>query len=293
MKTAVLTDFSLPGLDFVKRGKVREIFRVEDAFLFVASDRISAFDVILRQGIPGKGQVLNKMSAFWLELFREVTGNHLITADLSEMPEAVQKHRDALDGRCMLVREANPYPVECIVRGYIAGSGWKDYQRTGAVSGISLPAGLQNSSRLEEPIFTPSTKAETGHDENISFAEMENLVGKSLAAELRDKSLEIYSRARAHVEERGFLIADTKFEWGEYGGETVLIDEILTPDSSRFWPGDLYEPGKSQPSLDKQIVRDWLETTDWDKNPPPPDLPEEVIQKTAQAYEDVFHRLTS
>lgn len=293
MKTAVVTDMTLPGLDFVKRGKVREIFRLDSKhFLFIASDRISAFDVVLNQGIPGKGRVLNQMSTFWLRHFADLAKNHLVTSEIGEMPQAVQDHADVLSERCMVVKATQPYPVECIVRGYLAGSGWKDYQKTGKVCGIDLPTGLQNSSRLDEPIFTPSTKAETGHDENIPYSTMVDLVGSEVAAELRDKSLEIYNRARLYAEQRGFIIADTKFEWGELDGEPVLIDEVLTPDSSRFWPGDLYRPGQSQPSLDKQIIRDWLEARDWDKTPPAPDLPEEVIAKTAQAYEDVFVKLS-
>jgi len=292
MKTAALREIELTGLPFVRRGKVREIFRAGDDLLFVASDRISAFDVILNQGIPGKGRILNKMSAFWLRLLSDVTDHHMITDRIEEMPEAVQRHADILADRCMLVRTCKPYPVECIVRGYLAGSGYKDYQATGKVCGITLPPGLVNGSRLEKPIFTPSTKAESGHDENIPFAEMERILGKELAAELRDKSLAIYTRARAHAEARGIIIADTKLEWGEIGGKTVLIDEILTPDSSRFWPGDDYTPGKPQPSFDKQIVRDWLETTGWGKTPPPPDLPDEIVQKTSRAYEEIFDRLS-
>jgi len=275
-----------------RRGKVRDIYDLGDRLLIVTTDRVSAFDVVLPNGIPDKGRVLTQISLFWFERTASLVPNHLISADTADLPEALRPHAGELSGRMMLVRKAEPLSIECIVRGYISGSGWKDYKKSGKVCGIPLPAGLRESDRLDEPIFTPSTKAEEGHDVNISFEEAAERVGAETAARVRELSLRIYEDARRYAEERGILIADTKFEFGWIDGELALIDEVLTPDSSRFWPSDDYEPGRSQRSFDKQFVRDYLETLDWDKTPPGPELPPEIVRKTRERYVSALERLT-
>ena len=287
-----LLETRMPGLRWWRRGKVRDVYDLGDRLLIVATDRISAFDVVLPSGVPAKGIVLTQLSLFWFRLLADLVPNHVITADVAEYGPEVQRYRDQLEGRSMIVLKTEPLPVECVVRGYIAGSGWKDYRATGAVCGIPLPAGLQESQRLDPPLFTPSTKAETGHDENISFARVERSLGAERAAEVRDVSLEIYRRAGVHAEERGIILADTKFEFGVREGRLIWIDEALTPDSSRFWPRDGYTPGRAQPSFDKQYVRDYLETLAWDKRPPGPVLPAEVVERTRDKYLDAYARLT-
>ncbi len=289
----VLLKTEIDGVTLLNRGKVRDIFDLGDKLLFVASDRISAFDRILPTGIPRKGEVLTQISRFWFDFLGERIAHHVITTDPALFPEELQPYLDQLAGRSMLVKKAEILPVECIVRGYLAGSGWKEYQREGTVCGIPLPEGLQNSSRLPEPIFTPSTKAEGGlHDENIPFSKMVDLVGQEIADRAKAASLEIYSRGAEHALAQGIIIADTKFEFGMLDGELILVDEVLTPDSSRFWPEDLYQPGKSQPSFDKQYVRDYLESINWDKEPPVPELPEEIVAGTTGKYLEAFRRLT-
>jgi phosphoribosylaminoimidazole-succinocarboxamide synthase len=288
---STLLEAHLP-LPLWRRGKVRDVFDLGDRLLIVATDRISAFDSVLPTGIPGKGVVLTRLSRFWFERLADVAPSHVVTADVAQYGPELLLHRDQLEGRSMIVVKTDPLPVECVVRGFIAGSGWKDYLATGKVCGIPLPGGLRESDRLDPPIFTPATKAETGHDENISFERMESIVGAPLAAELRDLSLRLYSRARAHGEERGILIADTKFEFGVRQGRLVWIDEALTPDSSRFWPADSYRPGASQPSFDKQYVRDYLEASGWDKSPPAPPLPADVVARTREKYLEAYRRLT-
>jgi phosphoribosylaminoimidazole-succinocarboxamide synthase len=282
----------MPGLSLWRRGKVRDVYDLGDRLLIVATDRISAFDVVLPSGIPAKGIVLTQLSLFWFDLLGHVVPHHVVSADVSEYPADLRRYRDQLEGRSMIVHKTVPLPVECVVRGYLVGSGWKDYRATGSVCGNPLPAGLQESQRLDPPLFTPSTKAEAGHDENISFAQVEAALGSPRAAEVRDVSLEIYRRARAHAEERGIILADTKFEFGVRDGRLVWIDEALTPDSSRFWPRDGYAPGRGQPSFDKQYVRDYLETLAWDKSPPGPALPAEVVQRTRDKYLEAYARLT-
>ena len=288
----VITTTDLPGIERVASGKVRDVYSIEGNLLIVATDRISAFDCILPQGIPGKGRVLTSMSVFWFDLLSSVIPNHLISTDVNEFPAPLRQFRDQLEGRSMLVKRCRMEPVECVARGYISGSGWKDYRNTGAICGIQLPAGLLESDKLPEPIFTPATKAETGHDENISFDTATRLIGRQTAALLRDLTLLIYQKASAYAETRGIIIADTKFEFGWYDGELLLADEVLTPDSSRFWPRKEYAPGGPQKSFDKQFVRDYLETLDWNKQPPAPSLPAEVIEKTAAKYAEAYTRLT-
>ena len=274
------------------QGKVRDIYDLGDKLLMVATDRISAFDYILDNEIPNKGRVLTQLSLFWLDQMKDVIDNHLISADVADLPEQFKPYADYLDGRFMLVKKAEMFPVECIVRGYLAGSGLKEYEANGAVCGIELPAGLVNSSKLPEPIFTPSTKAEIGgHDENISFERCVELIGEENATALRDLAIKIYSLARDHAAENGIIIAVTKFEFGVIDGKIVLADEVMTPDSSRFWPGDEYEPGKSQPSFDKQFLRDWL-TANWDRQGNPPALPEEIVEKTSQKYIQAYEKIT-
>ncbi len=290
-KAPPLLETSLPGVALWRRGKVRDVYDLGERLLVVATDRLSAFDVVLPTGIPGKGILLTQMSLFWFRLLADVIPNHVVTADVGEYPAGLRPFRDQLEGRSMIVLKTDVLPVECVVRGYLAGSGWKDYKATGSVCGIALAAGLRESDRLEPPIFTPATKAETGHDENISYETMVATVGSERAAEARRTSLEIYSRARAHAEARGILLADTKFEFGVRDGRLVWIDEALTPDSSRFWPRDGYAPGRSQPSFDKQFVRDYLETLRWDKRPPGPALPPEVVARTVEKYVEAFERL--
>jgi len=274
------------------QGKVRDLYDLGDKLLLVATDRISAFDYVLEDEIPHKGAVLTQISCFWFELLDGVVENHLISTDVADLPEQFKPYADYLRGRFMLVRKAEMFPVECIVRGYLAGSGLKEYQKQGTVCGIELPQGLVNSSKLPEPIFTPSTKAEIGdHDENISFERCAEIIGVEDATALRDLSLKVYTTARDHAEKRGIIIADTKFEFGRLGGSIILADEVLTPDSSRFWPGDTYEPGSSQPSFDKQFVRDWL-TANWDKTGTPPRLPQDVIAKTSEKYIQAYETIT-
>ena len=274
------------------QGKVRDIYDLGDKLLMVATDRISAFDYILEDEIPHKGAVLTQISLFWLDQLKDVIGNHLISADVADLPEQFKPYADYLRGRFMLVKKAEMFPIECIVRGYLAGSGLKEYQKQGTVCGIKLPEGLVNSSKLPEPIFTPSTKAEIGdHDENISFERCAELIGRDAATRLRDLSVAVYERARDHAAERGIIIADTKFEFGVIDGQIILADEVLTPDSSRFWPGDEYEEGRDQASFDKQFVRDWL-AAHWDKTGNPPRLPQEIIQKTSEKYIQAYELLT-
>ncbi|MBJ41695.1 MAG: phosphoribosylaminoimidazolesuccinocarboxamide synthase [Planctomycetaceae bacterium] len=274
----------------VKRGKVRDMYDLGEQMLMVSTDRISAFDYVLPTGIPDKGRVLTQISAYWFNKLDQT--NHLISADVSQMDLPADADPEQFAGRTMLVKKTKVVPIECVVRGYLVGSGWKEYQQSGCVCGIQLPEGLVESAQLAEPIFTPSTKAETGHDENISFAQMVEVVGEEVANELSRRSLEIYQRGAEIAREQGIIIADTKFEWGWDGDSLILIDEVLTPDSSRFWPADRYEPGKSQPSFDKQFVRDWLGTTDWDKNSSPPGLPDEIVQRTREKYIEAFERIT-
>ncbi|MGI6045558.1 MAG: phosphoribosylaminoimidazolesuccinocarboxamide synthase [Eggerthellaceae bacterium] len=274
------------------QGKVRDLYDLGDSLLLVASDRISAFDYVLPDEIPYKGIVLTQLSCFWFELLHGVVDNHLISADVQDLPQKFKPYADELRGRFMLVKKADMFPIECIVRGYLAGSGLKEYKKSGTVCGIELPAGLENSSKLPEPIFTPSTKAEIGgHDENISFEQCERIIGNKDAETLRDLSIQVYSTARDHAEKQGIIIADTKFEFGVVDGKVILADEVLTPDSSRFWPGDQYTPGQSQPSFDKQFVRDWL-SANWDKKGNPPHLPADVIQKTSEKYIQAYETIT-
>jgi len=288
----VITTTTLPGVERVASGKVRDVYAVGSDLLIVATDRISAFDCVLPQGIPGKGRVLTQMSLFWFDFLRDAVPNHVITADVDAFPAPLPSFRDQLEGRSMLVKRCRMEPVECVARGYVSGSGWKDYRGTGAICGIVLPAGLQESERLPEPIFTPADKAESGHDENITFEAAEKAVGRQTAALLRDLTLRVYARAAAHAESRGIILADTKFEFGWHGGVLLLADEVLTPDSSRFWPRDEYRAGGPQKSFDKQFVRDYLETLHWDKQPPAPPLPRDVIEKTAEKYREAYTRLT-
>ena len=288
MPDAVLS-VSLPGLDHLESGKVREIFDLGERLIIVATDRVSAFDVVLDQGIPGRGAILTRLSEFWFG--RLECPNHLITTDLEQMPEAVQAAADALAGRTMLVKKADIVPVECVVRGYLAGSGWKDYKRSQTVCGVPLPAGLVQSDKLPEPIFTPTTKAKKGHDQPMTFDEVTAELGGELASRLRRLSIGLYKAGAAYAKERGIILADTKFEFGLLDGELLLCDEALTPDSSRYWDEKTYEPGRPQDSFDKQIVRDHLETTDWNKQPPPPAVPDEIIEKAGKRYEEIADRL--
>ena len=275
-----------------KRGKVRDIYEIDDNLLIVATDRISAFDFVLPDPIPNKGIYLTQLSIFWFEKMKKIIDNHLISGDVEDFPDELKDYRDVLDKRSMLVTKTEVMPVECIVRGYLSGSGWKEYQKKGEICGVKLPKGLRESEKLDEPIFTPTTKAEKGHDMPITFEQLKDMVGKETAEKLRDLSIEIYEKARDYAYQRGIIIADTKFEFGVKDGEIILVDELLTPDSSRFWPLDAYEPGKPQPSFDKQYVRDYLTSTGWDKNSPPPHLPEEVIRETEKRYREAFERLT-
>lgn len=288
----VVLKVDMPEIGIPRRGKVRDIYDLGDKLLLIATDRVSAFDVVLPKGIPGKGKVLTEISLFWFREMERIVSNHVITAKVDEFPEEVKKYRDVLEGRSMLVRKASPFPVECIVRGYLSGSGWKEYKEKGSVCGIKLPQGLLESSRLEDPIFTPSTKTAEGHDINISFKEMINIVGKDTAERLKYLSLSIYTAAREIAEKKGIIIADTKFEFGLLHDEVILIDELLTPDSSRFWSLKDYRVGQGQDSYDKQIVRDYLLTLKWDKRPPGPPLPEEIIRKTSARYREILKILT-
>jgi phosphoribosylaminoimidazole-succinocarboxamide synthase len=285
------TDF--PELELHASGKVRDVYRLgSEQLLFVATDRISAFDYVLATGIPHKGRVLTQISLFWFEFLRDVVPNHLVTADVEKYPASLRAHADQLRGRSMLVMRAEMAPVECVVRGYISGSAWKEYKATGKVCGIELPKGLKESDKLPEPIFTPSTKATTGHDENIPFEEMIRLVGRERSDKLRDITLKIYTKAADYARTRGIIIADTKFEFGITSKGITLADEVLTPDSSRFWPADKYQPGRAQDSYDKQYVRDYLEEIRWNKQPPAPALPPEVARKTSEKYVEAYHQLT-
>jgi phosphoribosylaminoimidazole-succinocarboxamide synthase len=281
----------LPNLKFFKRGKIRDIYELGDKLLIVATDRISAFDVVLPSAIPYKGKVLTKLSNFWFEFTRDLVPNHLITCDFQKFPEELREHR-ILDGRSMLVKKAKPLPVECVVRGYISGSAWREYREKSSICGIKLPKGLRESDRLPEPIFTPATKAEAGHDINITEREVRRMVGEELTNFLKEKSIAVYEKAAAYSEKRGVIIADTKLEFGLCDDQVILIDELLTPDSSRFWPKDKYSPGRGQPSFDKQFVRDYLESINWDKNPPAPELPKHIIDKTSQKYLEALEKLT-
>jgi len=292
MSTPLLqTNFS--DLKLAARGKVRDIYDLGDALLIVTSDRISAFDVIMEEGIPDKGFVLTQISAFWFKMMENLIPNHIISTDVKDFPKECQKYAAELEGRSMLVKKAKPLIVECIVRGYLSGSGWKDYKANGSICGIKLPSGLLESSKLPEPIFTPSTKAELGtHDENISFEEMKKLCGEKLAEQVKEATIKIYSKARDYADTKGIIIADTKFEFGIYNNELIIIDECLTPDSSRFWPKESYKPGGPQPSFDKQFLRDYLETLDWGKTAPAPPLPEEIVRKTGEKYMEALVKLT-
>jgi phosphoribosylaminoimidazole-succinocarboxamide synthase len=291
MQNAAQSIVDLPGIKKLRSGKVREVFDLGDTLLFVATDRISAFDVILPDPIPKKGAVLNQLSAFWFNRFGRIE-NHFVAADFDKFPKQLRPFHDQLAGRSMIVRKTKPLAVECVVRGYLAGSGWKEYQESQSVCGIKLPAGLKLASKLPEPIFTPATKAEAGHDENIDMARCAKILGNETAERVKALSLEIYSTGRDHAQQRGIIVADTKFEFGETDGELLLIDECLTPDSSRFWPADQYVVGQSPPSFDKQFVRDYLETLKWDKSPPGPKLPGDVIARTAAKYVEAFEQLT-
>src|SRR5436305_3684895 len=291
MQTDAQSILDLPGVKKLRSGKVREVFDLGDTLLFVATDRISAFDVILPDPIPKKGAVLNQLSAFWFNRFGKIE-NHFVTMDFNVFPKQLRPFREQLEGRCMIVQKTKPLAVECVVRGYLAGSGWKEYQKSQSVCGIKLPAGLQQASKLPEPIFTPSTKAETGHDENIDMTQCAEILGKDLAEKVQALSLEIYSAGRDHAERKGIILADTKFEFGQLNDELLLIDEVLTPDSSRYLPSDHYAEGQSPPSFDKQFVRDYLETLDWNKTLPGPKLPGDVIARTAAKYVEAFERVT-
>jgi len=284
------TDFK--NLKLINRGKVRDLYDLGDKILLVTTDRMSAFDVILPDPVPDKGKVLNQISLFWFDFLKDIVPNHLITADVDQYPEECLEYRDQLEGRSMLVKKAKPFPVECVVRGYISGSGWKSYKKSGEVCSIKLPDNLRESDKLPEPLYTPSTKAELGeHDENISYEKTKEIIGKDYAEKLKSLSLEIYKKASEYARTKGIIIADTKFEFGLYNNEIILIDEVLTPDSSRFWPYDLYQPGGTQPSFDKQFVRDYLEKIDWDKTPPAPVLPEDVLKKTSDKYKEALYKL--
>jgi len=293
MSPTALYTTSFPTLTLWRRGKVRDVYDLGSALLFVASDRISAYDIIMNEPVPGKGEVLTTFSLFWFERLGHIVPNHLITADVEQYPEECAPYRDALRGRSMLVRRTRPLAIECVARGYLAGSGWKEYLRDGTVCGVPLPAGLQQSSRLPEPIFTPATKAEEGHDMNITFGQAAEIVGAETAARVRDLTLQLYTEAGRTAEERGIIIADTKFEFGfDENGGLLLIDEALTPDSSRFWLASSYAPGSEQQNFDKQFLRDYLDSVAWNRTPPPPPLPDEVIRATAEKYREALERLT-
>ena len=292
MGSNVLLKTGFSDLKLFRRGKVRDVYDLGDKLLIVSTDRISCFDVILPSGIPQKGKVLTSISVFWFDFIKDVIKHHLLTADVEEYPAELRRYKEELSGRSMLVLKTKPLPVECVVRGYLSGSGWKEYNQKQSVCGISLPAGLKESDKLPEVIFTPSTKADVGHDENVSQQYVEGLVGKDTAGALKRLSIEVYQRARDYALKKGIIIADTKFEFGIYNNQIIIIDEVLTPDSSRFWPFEDYQPGRSQPSFDKQFVRDYLETLDWDKTPPAPALPEEIISKTTGKYLDAYRKLT-
>jgi phosphoribosylaminoimidazole-succinocarboxamide synthase len=284
----VIRETNLPGIRLLRRGKVRDVYEIDDHLLIVATDRISAFDVVLPNGIAGKGKVLTQISLYWFGVMKGIMENHIIATEVKDYPAALGKYEEVLKDRSMLVKKASPMPVECIVRGYLSGSGWKEYQTKGTVCGITLPGGLVESARLDEPIFTPSTKAEEGHDINISFGEMQKMIGEETALRLKDASLAIYRNARDIAEEKGIIIADTKMEFGMHEGKLILIDELLTPDSSRFWSMKTYVPGKGQDSYDKQIIRDYLLTLDWDQTYPGPELPEHIVEKAMERYNEIY-----
>ncbi|RJQ51918.1 MAG: phosphoribosylaminoimidazolesuccinocarboxamide synthase [Nitrospiraceae bacterium] len=288
----VILKTEMPDVGAPRRGKVRDIYDLGDYLLLVVTDRVSAFDVVLPGGIPGKGKVLTAISVFWFRMMEDIVGNHIIATDVKDFPQALHKYRETLEGRSLLVKKAKVVPVECIVRGYLSGSGWKSYREDGAVCGIKLPAGLLESSKIEQPVFTPSTKAEAGHDINIPFDEMKKIVGDNTALKLKDLTLKIYERARDYAQKKGIIIADTKMEFGILNDQVIIIDELLTPDSSRFWSVKKYAPGKSQDSFDKQIVRDYLLTLDWDQTPPGPELPPDIVKKTSERYQEILRILT-
>lgn len=293
MNDEIVLSTNFPNLKLFKRGKVRDVYEVGDYYLIVSTDRLSAFDVIMAQGIPFKGKVLTKISEFWFDYVKNVIPNHVISTNTDEFPSECREYESIIKGRSMLVKKADVMPIECIVRGYISGSGWNDYKQTKSISGIKLKDGLVDSEKLDEPLFTPSTKAEIGlHDENISFEQAQEIVGKETANNLKNTSLAIYKSASEYALSKGIIIADTKMEFGFYNNELILVDEVLTPDSSRFWPADKYQKGKSQQSYDKQIIRDYLISINFNKQPPPPVLPDEVIQKTSQKYLEVLYKLT-
>jgi phosphoribosylaminoimidazole-succinocarboxamide synthase len=289
---AQLSDVVLPGFNLFKKGKVRDVYDLGDSLLIVATDRISAFDYVLPSTIPDKGKVLTQLSKFWFEYTALICSNHMISTDVHEFPDELRKHADVLNRRSMWVRKAQVIPVECVVRGYLAGSGWNEYREKGTISGVKIPPGLGEADRLKKPIFTPSTKAEVGHDENISFKKMQRIVGAELAKQIREISFELYQKASLHAVSKGIIIADTKFEFGLREGALVLVDEIFTPDSSRFWPLAGYAPGKSQPSLDKQFVRDYLLSTAWDRQSVPPPLPPDIVEQTSRKYLEIYSLLT-
>ena len=288
----VVLETNLSGLTLARRGKVRDVYDLGEHLLIVATDRISAFDYVLGSGIPDKGKVLTQISAFWFDHLGDLVPHHCLSVDVNDFPAETRAHRDILRGRSMLVKKTEPLPVECVARGYLVGSGWKDYKKTGAVCGVNLPSGLRESDRLPQAIFTPATKAESGHDENISEAHAGEIVGSDLIHRLRELTLEIYARGVEHSNERGIILADTKFEFGLIGDQLLLIDEVLTPDSSRFWPADGYVPGRAQPSFDKQFVRDHLEHIGWNKQPPVPSLPDDVVTRTRDKYLEAYRRIT-
>ena len=290
--TQAVIQTELPGIPIFRKGKVRDVYDLGEHLLLVATDRISAFDVIMPNGIPDKGKILTQMSLFWFDLTSDIVENHLVAHRVEDFPSRLQEYSDLLEGRSMLVKKADSYPIECVARGYLAGGGWSDYQNDGAICGIKLPAGLQLAERLPETIFTPATKADSGHDENIPFDEAAKVVGVQALTRLRELTLSLYEKARIHALEQGIIISDTKFEFGHIDGKIILIDEILTPDSSRFWPASSYKVGTSPLSFDKQYVRDYLETLDWDKTPPAPELPEEIVMKTREKYLEAYELLT-
>lgn len=292
IKLEPIFETNVPGVPLYARGKVRDVYNAGDYLVIVATDRLSAFDYVLPAPIPDKGRVLTALTIFWLDLLRDVVPNHFVSADVSDYPVEFRPFRDQLEGRSMLVHRAKMFEIECVARGYVAGSGWKDYRKDGRICGIALPAGLEESSALPQPIFTPATKAQSGHDENIPFETAAGQIGSSLAARLRDLTLEIYKRASSYAETRGIIIADTKFEFGFLGDQLVLADEVLTPDSSRFWPRASYRPGGPQPSFDKQFVRDYLESIRWNKQPPAPVLPPDVVRQTSEKYREAYRLLT-
>lgn len=291
MLSKVVVNTDLP-IDVVNKGKVRDIYEIDDNLLLVVTDRISAFDYVLPNPIPSKGVCLNQLSKFWFEYTKDIVPNHMISTELDDFPEVLQDYSEQLEYRSMLVKKTKVIPIECIVRGYISGSAWKSYKKDGTVCGIKLSSGLRESEQFDEPLFTPSTKADTGHDINISFEKMKEIAGDDVSGQLKKFSLKLYTTAAEYARKRGIIIADTKFEFGMLDDEIILIDEVLTPDSSRFWPADRYELGQSQPSFDKQFVRDYLNTTNWDKNSPPPQLPEEVIKETQRKYQEAYEKIT-